>query len=236
MRTKPFATLALVLLGAGRTAAMAADDHTPLQGVLNLSANAVVEVTKDMLSVQLSATRDGPDAATVQVGLKQALDAALNEARKAAKPGQLDVRTSDFSVFPRYNDKGRITGWQGTAGLVIEGRDIPAIAQLTGRLPTVSIAHVAYGLSREARERVEGDVTAQAITRYKQRAAEMSRQFGYTSYTIREVNVASSEPPPIGGFTLMRAKAAMADQEALPTEPGKETITATVSGSVQMKP
>ena len=29
---------------------------------------------------------------------------------------------------------------------------------------------------------------------------------------------------------------AMADQEALPTEPGKETITATVSGSVQMKP
>lgn len=236
MRMKPLGALTLATLAALQMNARAADEHPPLQGVLNLSANATVEVAKDLLSVHLSALRDGPDAGGVQAALKQAIDAALAEARKAAKPGQVDVRTSDFSVFPRYNDKGRITGWQGTAGLVIEGRDIPAIAQLTGKLPTVTISHVIYGLSREARERVEGDVTAQAIARYKQRAAEMSRQFGYNSYTIREVNVASSGPPPMGGFTLMRAKAAMADQEALPTEPGKETITATVSGSVQMKP
>ena len=63
------------------------------QGVLSLSASAQTEVTKDVLSVVMSATRDGQDAAGVQAALKQELDAALSEARKAAKPGQVEVQS-----------------------------------------------------------------------------------------------------------------------------------------------
>ena len=76
----------------------------------------------------------------MQSALKQALDAALIEAKKAAKPGQIDVQTGNFSLFPRYSNKGGITGWQGTAELGIEGRDIPGIAKLTGRITTMTIA------------------------------------------------------------------------------------------------
>lgn len=204
-------------------------------GVLNLTASASIEVQKDLMSVTLSATREGADATTVQAGLKQAIESALGEARKQVRPGQLEVRSGGFSVYPRYGDKGRITGWQGTASIVLEGRDMPAIAQLAGRLQTVVVTGLGYGLSREARERVEGDVTAQAIARYKARAAEVSRQFGYGNYTIREVSVSGGESaPPVVGMTLMRAQAKFAADEPLPTEPGKETVTATVSGTVQM--
>jgi predicted secreted protein len=171
----------------------------------------------------------------VQSQLKQALDTALNEARKVAKPGQLDVRTGAFSVFPRYGNKGAITGWQGSTELVIEGRDLPAIAQLSGRLGTLTIQRVAYGLSREAREKVEGEVTAQAIARYRAKAAEMARQFGYAGVAIREVNVSTNDQMGGGPVPMFeRAKMAAADV-ALPVEPGKGVVSATVTGTVQMK-
>lgn len=230
-------TVAAALLAAAASALPA--EAPPPAGVLGLTASVSVEVAHDVLAVTLAATRDGPDAPAVQATLKRALDAALAEARKAARPdGQLEVRTGNFALFPRYASQGRIAGWQGSAELMLEGKDMTAIAQLVGRLnalpEALTVSRVAYRLSREQRERVEADVTAQAIERYRARADAMARQFGYAGYTIREVTVSGSEPPPYGPIPMMRAKAAGAADEALPVEPGKGTVTVTVSGTVQM--
>jgi len=207
----------------------------PPQNVVGLSASASLEVTKDLLSVTLSTTRDGNDAATVQSALKQALDAALAEAKKAAKPGQIDVQTGNFSLFPRYSNKGGITGWQGTAELGIEGRDIPGIAKLTGRITTMTIARVGTGLSKEQREKVESDVAADAIARYRAKAADYAKQFGFSGYTVREVNVNSNEPMAYASAPMVRMSAKAADaSESLPVELGKGTVSVTVNGTVQL--
>jgi predicted secreted protein len=225
----------LCVLAVFCAGAAGAQTLPPPSGVVSLSASASVEVTKDLLNVALSVTKDGQDAAGVQSQLKQALDAALAEAKKAARPGQLEVQTGNFSLYPRYAPKGGITGWQGSAELVIEGRDMPAIGQLTGRITTMSIARVGYGLSRELREKVEGDVAAQAITRYRAKAAEVAKQFGFSGYTIREVNVNTGEPVLYAAAPMMRAKTMSASaDESLPIEAGKGTVTVTVNGSVQM--
>jgi predicted secreted protein len=226
-------TAALVLLLAVGVDAQAAEPIA-LQGVVNLSASASVEVPRDVLIVTLGATRDGADAAAVQSALKQALDAALTEARKLARSGQVDVKAGNFSLFPRYGKQGVITGWQGNAELVIEGRDMTAIAALAGRVTTMTIARVGYSLSRELRERLEGELAAQAIARYRAKAADYAKQFGYSGFSVREISVSSAEagfPPPA---PRMRAMAASAD-EALPVEPGNGTVSVAVSGSVQMK-
>jgi predicted secreted protein len=203
-------------------------------GVL-LAVTASVEVTKDLLSVTLSTTKDGNDAASVQAALKQALDAALAEAKKAAKAGQIDVQTGNFSLFPRYSSKGGITGWQGTAELGIEGRDIPGIAQLAGRISTMTIARVGSNLSREQRLKVESDVAAQAIANYRAKAADYTRQFGFTSFNVREVNVSSNEPVAYAAAPMMRMNAKVADAgDTLPVELGKGTVSITVNGSVTM--
>lgn len=206
------------------------------QGVLSLNASASVEVTKDLLSITFTASRDGSDAGTVQSQLKQALDAALAEARKVAKPQQVEVQTGNFSLYPRYAAKGGINGWQGTAELVVQGRDMAAISQLAGRIQSMAIGRVAYGLSREASQKVEAEVTAQAIQRFQAQAVEIAKQFGYQGATVREVNVQTNEPGmvPMAAKAYMRAAAAPMD-EALPVEAGKGTVTATVSGTVQMK-
>ena len=64
----------------------------------------------------------------------------------------------------------------------------------------------------------------------------MQQQFGFGGYTVREVNVSSDEmrgmPVP-----MMRAQASRAAMEdaPLPVEAGKATVSAVVSGSVQMR-
>jgi predicted secreted protein len=225
------------LAAAGLLAAAAlpslADPPAP-QGVVNLSASASTEVAQDWLRVNLSTRREGSEATPVQNALKQALDAALQEARKAARPGQLEVQAGNFSLVPRYGNQGQANGWQGNAELVIEGRDMAAIAQLTGRITGLSIAQVSYSLSREQRQKAEGEVTAQAVTHFRARATEAARLFGYGSYLIREVSLSSNEP---AGFTPMlrgKAMSAMASAEALPVEAGRATVTVTVQGSVQL--
>ena len=229
------------LAAAGAALAFAAAqparaDTPPPQGVLSLTTSATVEVTKDVLAVTFSTTKDGADANAVQAQLKQALDAALAEAKKAARPGQVDVQTGVFSLFPRYTSKGGITGWQGTAEIIVDGRDMAAIGQLSGRITTMTVARVAYRLSREAGQKVEADVAAEAIARYRAKAGEYAKQFGYASYSIREVNVTTTEPPQ-GPMPMARAQTAAmsAPGDALSVEPGKAQVNASVSGTVQMK-
>jgi predicted secreted protein len=231
-RTQGLIVAACAWLVAG---AATAAEAPPPQGVVSLSSSASMEVVRDMLQVTFSTTREGLDAAAVQSQLKQALDAALAEAKRAARPGQLDVQTGNFSISPRYTDKGVVSGWQGSAELIVDGRDMQAIGQLTGRITTLTISRVGYNLSRELREKSEGEVSAQAISRYRAKAADYAKQFGYAGYVIREVSVNSNEQmtPRFAAAPQMKAMTASSD-EALPVEPGKGTVTVNVSGSVQM--
>lgn len=226
--------LSLVLAGLAVAASAGADTLPPPSGVVNLQATATAEVTRDLMSVTFTTTREGTDANAVQAQLKQALDAALTEARRVAKPGLVDVRTGNFALYPRYSKQGLISGWHGTAELVVEGRDMPAIGQLAGKIGTMTVGRVNHELSRETREKSEADVTAQAIGRYRARAAEMAKQFGYAGYTLREVNVMSNEPPPGGPVPMMRAQMAKAEDAALPAEAGKANVSVTVHGSIQL--
>ena len=230
------AGLAAVALAApARAQAPVPAPGAPLN-VVSLSASASTELTMDWLAVTYSTTREGSDAAAVQSQLKQALDAALVEARKAAKPGEVQVRTGGFSLHPRYAPKGGLAGWQGTAEMIVEGRDTATIAQLAGRVQTLTVARVGWSLSREAREKVEAQVAAQAIERFRERADLVAKQFGFSAWALREVNVSSPDGP-VMPVPVMRTQAmrAAADEAPLPVEAGKALVSATVSGSVQLK-
>lgn len=215
------------------TAALA--ETPPPQNVLQLSASGTVEVQQDLLSMTLSTTRDAPEAATVQTQLKAALDAALTEARKSAQPGQLDVRTGNFSLSPRYTREGKINGWQGTAELVLEGRDFPRIAQTAGRITTLTVGNVGFGLSREQRAKTEVEAQTLAIDAFKQKATELSKNFGFAGYTLREVSVNANDGGPIRPRMMAAAAKSFSADAQVPIEAGKTSVVVNVSGSVQLK-
>ena len=208
----------------------------PQQNVVQLSASGSVEVQQDLLSISMTTTRDAPDAGTVQNQLKVALDAALAEVKKSAQPGQLDVRTGNFSLYPRYARDGKINGWQGTAELVLEGRDFARISTVAGKVQTLTMGNVVFSLSREQRTKVEGEAQTIAIDRFKAKAETIAKSFGFGGYTLREVSVNANDQGfvPRPRMMAMEAKAASSDAP-VPVEAGKSTVLVTVAGSVQLK-
>ena len=229
-----FLVLALASAQAQPVAASALT-MTPPQNVLQLSATGLVEVQQDLLTVSLTTTREGADAAAVQADLRKAVDAALNEVKKSAQAGQMDVRSGDFNVHPRYARDGKINGWQGRAEVILEGRDFPRITQAAARVPSMTIGNLQFGLSREARGKVEAEAQAMAIERFKARAGEIAKAFGFAGYTLREVNVSGGDSgyqPRMMAMAKQEMRAAAADAP-VPVEPGKAMVQITVTGSVQ---
>lgn len=237
------AAASLVFLGLGAAQAQPASAAAmsfapPPQNVLHLSASGQVEVQQDLLTLTLSTTREGGDAASVQAELRKAVDAALTEVKTTAQPDRMEVRTGDFNVHPRYGRDGKITGWQGRAELILQGRDFPRITQAAARASTMTIGNVVFGLSREQRAKVEGEAQSIAIQRFRARAADIAKAFGFGDYTLREVHVNSEDsgyaPRMMTMAKEMRAGAVAADAP-VPVEPGKSVVQVTVTGSVQAR-
>jgi predicted secreted protein len=229
------ASSAMLIASAGASAQTL--PFPPPQNVLQLSATGTVEVQQDLLTLSLTTSRDGSDAAVVQGQLKTALDTALTEARKTASPGQLDVRTGHFGLYPRYGRDGRITGWNGSAELVLEGRDFPRITQAAAKVQTMTMGNVNFGLSREQRSKVESEAQVIAIERFKAKASELAKGFGFSGYSLREISVNANDQgfQPRPRTMGLEARAAQAESSPVPVEPGKSTVIVTVSGSVQLK-
>ena len=176
----------------------------------------------------------------IKTATSAVLPATTNQAAAAAteqQPQQMEVRTGQFSLYPRYGSNGKINGWQGTTELVLEGRDFARISTTAGKIQTLTLGQVGFSLSRDAQRKLESDVQAMAIERFKARADEVARAFGFQGYVLREVSVSSADQEGVRPYPrpmAMQAKVAMAEA-AVPVEAGKSTVNITVSGSVQLR-
>lgn len=233
--TKKISTCALALCATGAFSQNMTPE--PLKNVAQLSASGSVDVQQDLLSISLATSRDGSDAGTVQTQLKEALESALIQARLSASPGLMEVRTGNFSLYPRYSKEGKINGWQGSTELVLEGKDFARITGTAGKIRSLSMGNVSFALSREQRGKVEGEAQAQAVESFKAKAGEVSKSFGFGRYTLREVSVNTndSSPIPLPRMMAMSAKSDMAEA-SVPVQAGKSTVVVNISGSVQMLP
>ena len=233
---KLIACCAIITWASSPFAQTATITRDTVQNIAQLSSTGSVEVQQDLLSISMSTTVSGADASAVQMQLKQALDAALAVARPAVLPGQLDLRTGNFSLYPRYDKNGKINGWQGSTELVLDGRDFSRITATAGKIQSLTMGNVSFALSREQRARVETEAQTIAIERFKAKALEVSKSFGFTNYTLREVSISANDQgfQPRPRVMAMQAKAADAES-AISVEAGKSTVLVNVNGSVQMK-
>jgi predicted secreted protein len=139
---------------------------------------------------------------------------------------------------PRYGREGKIASWVGNAELVLEGRDFARIGALAGKLPSMTVLNSSFSLSRDAKARVVADVQAQAIEKFRNRAGEIARSFGFGGYALREVSVSSDDQTsyaPRFRAVGMAAVPMAADAAPVPVEAGKSSVVVSVNGSVQLK-
>lgn len=201
---------------------------------VSLSASASVQVPQDVLTLSLSTQRDGADAQTVQSQLKAALDTALTLARREARDGLMAVHTGRFSLSPRHDRNGKLTGWQGSAELVLQGSDFARLGETAGKLQTLTVANASFSLTPEQRQTAQGQAQNQAIAQFRQRASEAAKSFGYASYALVDANINAGDfGGPRPAMLAMSARAG-GDDAPVPMEAGLTTVTVTVSGSVQL--
>jgi predicted secreted protein len=225
-----------VLLMAGQAAfSQIQAPALPTQRV-SLSASATVQVPQDELTLTLSTQREGSHAPDVQNQLKAALDAALTLARHQAQSPMLNVSTGRFGLSPRHDRNGKLIGWQGTAELVLQGRDFVRISQTAAQLQTLSVASVVFGLSAQQRQEAQAQAQSQAIEQFQKSASEIAKSFGFGGYTLGEIQVNANQMAPVRPYMMAASVRSMADEAApVPMEAGLSQVSVNVSGSVQLK-
>lgn len=231
-----FATTALGALAIFVPALTVAQVPPEPKNIVQLSASASREAVQDWLTVSLYTRQQAADAATVQNQLKAVLDKALAQANGQARAGAVEVSTGGFSVQPRYGKDGQIQGWQGSAELLIQGRDVARLAALAGQLPGMAVAGMTFSLSRDAVRRLEGELRHEAIGNFRSSAQAVAQDFGYSGYELREVSVqlVGNEPPMYRQRMLAADVGAAMSSAPVPAEAGKSTVQVNVSGSVQL--
>lgn len=231
--TKPIAACALFIWA---TASFSQNITPPeLTQRVTLSASASEQIAQDVLTLSLTTTREGADAQTVQTQLKMALDDALTLARREAKSSATEVRTGHFGLSPRNDRNGKMTGWQGSAELVLQGRDFARMGEIAGKLQTLTVASASFGLTPEQRQGAETLAQSLAIAQFRQRASEATKSFGYSSYSLIEANINAGDSG-VGRPPMMAMSARKVDESApVPLEAGLTSVTVTVSGSVHLK-
>jgi predicted secreted protein len=204
--------------------------------VLHLSASAHTEVAQDWLVMTLSVQKEGLQAPAVQKQLNAVLSAALALATPLAKPGALDVSTGEMNVSPRYGREGKVNGWTGSAQLVLQGRDAVQIATLATRLQDLTVAQIDWQLSPEQKSAAESRIQAEAVAHFQSKAQSLTKQFGFSAYTIKEVRVSAQEAGE--GHVMPRMAMVQMDAPApspVPAVAGKSRVVVNISGSIVLR-
>lgn len=209
---------------AGRPAEAAPVDRTP-EGVV-VTGTGEVSAEPDILTAAFGIEVSGT---TVAAALDGAAAAATRtrDALLRAGVARADLRTSGVSITARRNDEQQVTGYTVSEGITATIRDLPRAGTIlteaiaaggdAARFNGVSFAiEDDDALLAEARRLAFAD----ARTRAELYAGEAGRSLGRV---IRVSEGAVSYGAVAGALQLTASDA------ALPVEPGRQTVTATVT-------
>lgn len=212
--------MALMLAGCSGAVPGARSDSDP-----SITAKGVGRVTgvPDVVVVTLgmeTQSRQAREALSANNERTGALIALLKDAGIAEE----DIKTSQFSIFPRYDNEGRtIEGYTVTNLLtarVREGRDagslIDAAAGAAGN--DVRVQSVQFEIDDEGS--LFAEARADAVRQARTQAEQLAEAAGVELGDVRSITESSTEGGP-GPFPLSRTDTA----ESVPLQPGSQELT-----------
>lgn len=207
---------------------------TPPADVLSLDATVTSEIAPDLATIVLAIDREGTDPAALSREVNQALAQALARAREVSA---VQAASGGYTTFPRQDNRGKRTGWQLRAELILKSKDFTRLSQLAGQLGSdLQVTSSRFDVSPELRSSEENRLINAAAEAFRNKATAAVKAFGFTGYRIREVQLGAagqqSGPRPV----ILRAMSREGGADTgLPLESGRVTLSLTVSGSVQMQ-
>jgi predicted secreted protein len=205
-------------------------EHPDFYDRVRLSAQAVATVDNDTLVADLSARRQGSDAAKLAMEVNQIMAKAI---KRCKQESAVEVQTRDYQTNPIY-EKQHQTGWIVSQSLELKSQDTQAISRLLGDLQSsLLLQGMHYEVSPEQRSQAQDSLIRKAISNFTRRAQNITQQLGRTHYRLVSMQVdtgdVSNPPYPMQNYRVM------AEARTAPAlEPGKQQITVSVSGVIEL--
>lgn len=203
---------------------------------INLDGVSTRELANDVVSITFTATTEGKVAEAVQVELREAVRAALEQIRPFVKDEEVEVTTDSFKVQARYSGAGKMNGYMGFASVTIKGTDTATIAKLATDVKTMVVFGSGNSVSRKAKLAVEAELMEEAIADFRSKADAITKAFGYKSWEVSSVNVSVSGDRNYGGGKVMALGSAGLESASasMEIESGKSTMSGQVRGTISL--
>jgi len=232
--TKKVIARALLTISFGlgfATAAVAA--HAGDGPVAEISATVTSEVQQNQVRIVLFAQVQASTATQVTKELTEKIDEA---SRLLGQPEDVKISTGAFQAYPTYGDKGKVTGWQGRAELVLTSGNIPAAAAAAEKVTNIlAFSGVSFSLTDQARRSEQSDLMESVAKAFKEKAQALAKAFGYSGYRIQKLKVSESGEEPSFRPMMMSVMAAdVAPKAELNLLPGTQKVSVTVSGLIEL--
>ena len=198
----------------------------PMKRTVTVSGQGSIKVAPDTAVVRVSASHRAADVTAAFDGVTSAVEAMAAVALEHADPER--VASSDFSVWPAYDDQGRPVGFEARHGLVIAvadlavaGRMLARLAEAVGNRLVVESVSLEVGDPVAARTAAREVAFADARTRAEHLAGLGGASLGEV---VRVVEAGSSDAPAeaLGGRMMAAAK-------DVSFQPGQQSVGATVT-------
>lgn len=209
-------------------------ERSPGLPLASLNAQVFETVAQDTVTIVLAAQVSEANQEAAVRKLTTALDSVMKQAKAQQK---VEARSGNYRVWPHTDKQGAISNWRGTAEVVLESSDFAAASKLASQLSDrMPIADMSFSVSRALRAEREQALLADAAQAFQTRAQAVAKSFGFTSYRIKNVEVGGSGymPPPMPRMAMASASFAEKAVADVPVEPGTETISLSMQGSIYL--
>ena len=227
-----FTKFCLTLSASLLALAAAAQEDPPVYDRVDLNVSAEREVENDVMVAVVFAEVEANTQARAADDVNQAIRFAADRARATAG---IEQQTLRYTTRPIYANDRRIVGWVARQSLRLESTDAEALSTLLGELQTrVAIESLSSRLSKSARDAVEDEVISEAIAQFRRRAEQIAAQFDRDGYRLVHLSVGSYAAFPQEAQLRRDSFSAAADVAAPTIEAGLQTVSVTVSGTIEL--
>ncbi|HVM16260.1 MAG TPA: SIMPL domain-containing protein [Gaiellaceae bacterium] len=202
-----------------------ADPGEPPQRGITVTGSAVVEAAPDQSEWSFGVQEQGETA-------RQALDRASEAANRLVAAlrregiGERDLRTEQVSVWPNHDGRG-ISGYVASTSVHVLVRDVERAGRVVDAAVSAGANQVSGpNLSSSDRDAVYRQALAAALQQARANAQALAREAGAELGGVVAIRESGSAPPPVHA---RMAPAVAEDAAAVPIEPGRQQIGATVT-------
>ena len=205
-------------------------NEPPATTQISLNAEASRPAANDLARATLFAEAAAPLAGDAARKVNAQIAEALSTAK--AYP-RIKTQTGTTHTYPVSGKNGRIESWRMRSEITLESADTAALSDLVGKLQAnLGVAGLTLMPSPETRKKAENEATLEAIAAFRARAKLVADALG-KPYRIRQMTIGGQQyRPPMP--MLRAAPMAAMDAAPMPVEAGESTVTATISGQIEL--